>query len=61
MLSADEIERLIPAETARFRLPIPIPSVSSDEFMPAALALADYELHGQGRSHLRYGYLQLAA
>jgi len=61
MLSADEIERLIPAETARFCSPIPTPSVSSDEFMAAALARAEYDLHGQGRSNLRYGHMQAAA
>jgi uncharacterized protein len=36
MLSPDELQRLIPAETARFRSPIPTQSVSSDEFYPAA-------------------------
>ena len=36
MMSPDEIARLVPAETARFRSPIPTQSVSSDEFMPAA-------------------------
>lgn len=36
MLSPDELQRLIPAETARFRSPIPTQSVSSDEFFPAA-------------------------
>ena len=36
MLTPDELERLIPAETARFRSPIPTQSVSSDEFSPAA-------------------------
>jgi predicted TIM-barrel fold metal-dependent hydrolase len=35
MLSPDELERLIPAESARFRSPIPTQSVSSDEFFPA--------------------------
>ena len=35
MLSPDDLQRLIPAETARFRSPIPTQSVSSDEFMPA--------------------------
>ena len=35
MLSPDEIERLMPAERARFRSPIPVQSVSSDEFAPA--------------------------
>ena len=34
MMSPDEIARLVPAETARFRSPIPVQSVSSDEFMP---------------------------
>jgi uncharacterized protein len=34
MLSPDEIARLMPAETARFRSPIPTQSVSSDEFSP---------------------------
>ena len=36
MLSTDELERLIPAESARFRSPIPTQSISSDEFFPAA-------------------------
>ena len=36
MLSPDERERLIPAESARFRSPIPTQSISSDEFFPAA-------------------------
>ena len=35
MLSPEDLERLIPAETAHFRSPIPTQSVSSDEFMPA--------------------------
>jgi predicted TIM-barrel fold metal-dependent hydrolase len=34
MLSPDDIERLLPAEGARFRSPIPTQSVSSDEFLP---------------------------
>ena len=34
MMSPDEIARLIPAETARFRSPIPTRPVSSDEFVP---------------------------
>ena len=36
MLSPDELEKLIPAETASFRSPIPTISISSDEFYPAA-------------------------
>ncbi len=36
MLSPEELEQLIPAETATFRSPIPTQSVSSDEFIPAA-------------------------
>ena len=35
MMSPDEIARLVPAETATFRSPIPTQAVSSDEFMPA--------------------------
>ena len=35
MLSPDELAKLIPAETATFRSPIPTQAVSSDEFMPA--------------------------
>ncbi len=35
MMSPDEMARLIPAETAKFRSPIPTQAVSSDEFMPA--------------------------
>ena len=34
MMSPDEIARLIPAETAKFRSPIPTQPVSSDEFVP---------------------------
>ena len=36
MLTPDEIAKLIPAERAKFRSPIPSQSVSSDEFFPAA-------------------------
>jgi len=36
MLIPDEIAKLIPAERAKFRSPIPTQSVSSDEFYPAA-------------------------
>ena len=35
MMSPDEIARLVPAETATFRSPIPTQAVSSDEFVPA--------------------------
>jgi predicted TIM-barrel fold metal-dependent hydrolase len=35
MLTQDELERLSPAESTLFRSPIPVQSVSSDEFMPA--------------------------
>ncbi len=35
MLSPDELEQLMPAETTRFRSPIPTQSVSSDEFLPS--------------------------
>src|SRR5688572_1660705 len=34
MMSPDEIAKLIPAETANFRSPIPTQPVSSDEFVP---------------------------
>jgi predicted TIM-barrel fold metal-dependent hydrolase len=34
MMSPDEIARLVPAETAQFRSPIPTQPVSSDEFAP---------------------------
>ena len=34
MMSPDEIARLVPAETASFRSPIPTQPVSSDEFIP---------------------------
>ena len=34
MMSPDEIAKLIPAETAKFRSPIPTQPVSSDEFTP---------------------------
>ena len=36
MLSPEELERLITAESARFRSPIPTQSISSDEFFPSA-------------------------
>ncbi|MCX7139408.1 MAG: hypothetical protein NTW47_23030 [Proteobacteria bacterium] len=36
MMSPDEIARLVPAETAKFRSPIPTQPVSSDEFVPGA-------------------------
>ena len=35
MLSPDDLERLMPAETTRFRSPIPTQAVSSDEFLPS--------------------------
>jgi uncharacterized protein len=35
MLSSEELEQLVPAESAVFRSPIPTVSVSSDEFLPA--------------------------
>ena len=34
MLTPEDIERLVPAESERFRSPIPVRSVSSDEFLP---------------------------
>ncbi len=34
-MSPEELEKLMPAETTRFRSPIPTQSVSSDEFTPA--------------------------
>ena len=34
MLSPDDLDQLMPAETTRFRSPIPTQSVSSDEFLP---------------------------
>ena len=36
MMSPDEIASLVPAETAKFRSPIPTQPVSSDEFVPGA-------------------------
>ena len=35
MMTPEELEKLIPAETAKFRSPIPTQPVSSDEFVPA--------------------------
>jgi predicted TIM-barrel fold metal-dependent hydrolase len=35
LLTPEELERLSPAESSLFRSPIPVQSVSSDEFMPA--------------------------
>jgi uncharacterized protein len=36
-LSAEELSQLLPAETSAYPAPIPTQSVSSDEFMPAAI------------------------
>src|SRR6185369_16305299 len=36
LLNAQELRRLLPAETAAFASPIPTQHVSSDEFMPVA-------------------------
>jgi len=44
MMTPDEIEKLIPAETAKFRSPIPTQAISSDEFMPALQTLKQKEL-----------------
>ena len=49
MLSPEELERLIPAETATFRSPIPTQSVSSDEFMPAAQTAKQREFEARVR------------
>ena len=35
LLTDEELARLAPAESTLFRSPIPVQSVSSDEFMPA--------------------------
>ena len=47
MLSPDELEKLMPAETTRFRSPIPTQSVSSDEFTPAFQTPRQKEFEGR--------------
>ncbi len=44
MMTPDEIEKLIPAETAQFRSPIPTQAISSDEFMPGVQTPKQKEL-----------------
>ena len=34
MLSQDDLDKLVPAESMMFASPIPVQSVSSDEFLP---------------------------
>ena len=47
MMTPDEIEKLIPAETASFRSPIPTQAISSDEFMPGMQTPKQKELEGR--------------
>ena len=63
MLSPEELQRLAPAESL-FPSPIPVQSVSSDEFMPAPQTAKQREFEarvaqkdGAGRTNLAYGYV----
>ena len=47
MLSPEDMQGLVPAETARFRSPIPTQSVSSDEFLPAAQTTRQQEFESR--------------
>ncbi len=72
MLSPDEIEKLVPAEEEKLRSPIPTRAISSDEFFPekqtekqkalshdaVSLAKSHYDQFCDGRTNLRYGYMQ---
>ena len=44
MMTPDEIEKLIPTETAQSRSPIPTQAISSDEFMPGVQTPKQKEL-----------------
>ena len=75
MLSPEDIDRLVPAETARFRSPIPTQSVSSDEFLPGvqtprqrefetrvqAIGTALARKHGMSRRRFFQGAAGMAA
>ncbi len=50
MMTPEEIARLVPAETARFRSPIPTQSVSSDEFTPQPRTPRQKEFEARVRS-----------
>ena len=50
MMTPEEIARLVPAETARFRSPIPTQSVSSDEFTPQPQTPRQKEFEARVRS-----------
>ena len=47
MMSHEDLERLMPAETTRFRSPIPTQSVSSDEFSPEPQSLKQKEFEAR--------------
>lgn len=47
MMTPDEIARLIPAEKARFRSPIPTQAISSDEFFPGIQTPKQKEFEGR--------------
>jgi uncharacterized protein len=47
MLSPEEIAKLVPAETARFRSPIPTQSIASDEFLPASQSAKQREFEAR--------------
>ena len=50
MLSLEELARLAPAESALFPSPIPVQSVSSDEFMPAPQTRRQREFEARVKS-----------
>ena len=50
MLSPDDLQSLIPGETARFRSPIPTQSVSSDEFYPGVQTPKQREFEARVKS-----------
>jgi len=47
MLTPEDLERLVPAESERFRSPIPTRSVSSDEFLPLPQTPRQREFEGR--------------
>jgi hypothetical protein len=54
MLTQDELDQLLPAESSAFPSPIPTQCVSSDEYMPYRQT---EKQHGVGRTNRRYGYV----
>ena len=54
MLTQDELDRLLPAESFVFPSPTPTQCVPSNEYMPYAQTKKQ---HGEGRTNRRYGYV----